>query len=457
MMSSTAHPVDPCVSIVDPPAVNVRLGPDGEAYVDIISIAFLSIPCPAPKLRRPTGVQRLAMDIHVIVALTVKSNCYGLSADTKARHERLYRLKEAGDWRAALARCRARALELSQLSVRALADSKLAVWQREGMLMPLAAFDAGQAFSRDDVYEIFRSLPLEVGNHGIKDNSSNFIQPPQGDVADGCQIHHAEDDTVVSALCIVVLLLLAALSAANSPGSGATEAEAADRQHDLQLVDAIVRTGVTAAYIQEFLAQQVLLELGGAEARLTDFCANRGLYVTAFELALVEAASQRQWRLADTLRNADELLEMFGRQVTSNDYAFTLVNTLTGKGACWGDSGFGGNCSSVDFSNVQQEPLRAEEPPFAHSRGATVKANAFAFLALSSAGGECWGSDDNGGACSGLDLSGITDVAATDYSFAALDAVNGRGLCWGSPAYGGECTGVDFTQVSKIYGNLLAF
>ena len=36
---------------------------------------------------------------------------------------------------------------------------------------------------------------------------------------------------------------------------------------------------------------------------------------------------------ADTLRNADELLEMFGRQVTSNDYAFTLVNTLTGREA----------------------------------------------------------------------------------------------------------------------------
>ena len=26
-----------------------------------------------------------------------------------------------------------------------------------------------------------------------------------------------------------------------------------------------------------------------------------------------------------------------------------------------------------------------------------VEANAFAFLALSSAGGECWGKDDNGG------------------------------------------------------------
>ena len=67
MMSSTAHPVDSCVSIVDPPAVNVHLGSDGEAYVDIISIAFLSIPCPAPKLRRPTGVQRLAMDAAVLL------------------------------------------------------------------------------------------------------------------------------------------------------------------------------------------------------------------------------------------------------------------------------------------------------------------------------------------------------------------------------------------------------
>ncbi|CAE7383917.1 unnamed protein product, partial [Symbiodinium natans] len=127
-------------------------------------------------------------------------------------------------------------------------------------------------------------------------------------------------------------------------------------------------------------------------------------------------------------------------QVVSNDYAFALVNVLTGKGACWGDNRLGGNCSSVDFSNVQQ-----------------VKANADAFLALGTTGGACWGNANSGGDCTGLDFTGMTEVAATDYSFAVLDPVQGRGLCFGSSAYGGDCSGVDFTHASKIYSNLLAF
>jgi hypothetical protein len=39
-------------------------------------------------------------------------------------------------------------------------------------------------------------------------------------------------------------------------------------------------------------------------------------------------------------------------QVVYNDYSFAMVNLASGLGECWGDSRFGGDCSSVDFTGV---------------------------------------------------------------------------------------------------------
>ena len=67
------------------------------------------------------------------------------------------------------------------------------------------------------------------------------------------------------------------------------------------------------------------------------------------------------------LRDQTESRPCTFRKVASNDYAFTLVNLLTGKGACWGDVGFGGNCTSVDFSK-----RAAGAPGVSHTRGLGV-------------------------------------------------------------------------------------
>eukprot|EP00435_Cladocopium_sp_Y103_P058542 s185_g20.t1 len=61
-------------------------------------------------------------------------------------------------------------------------------------------------------------------------------------------------------------------------------------------------------------------------------------------------------------------------QVVYNDYSFAMVNLASGLGECWGDSRFGGDCSSVNFTGVTK-----------------VSANARSMAALTSSGGVCWG------------------------------------------------------------------
>ena len=58
-----------------------------------------------------------------------------------------------------------------------------------------------------------------------------------------------------------------------------------------------------------------------------------------------------------------------------------------------------------------------------------------------------WGYAE-GGACSGVDFTGVTDEFSTGLAFFALNRDAGTGHCWGDAPNGGACSGVDFTGLA---------
>ena len=92
----------------------------------------------------------------------------------------------------------------------------------------------------------------------------------------------------------------------------------------------------------------------------------------------------------------------------------------------------------------------------------------------------CWGREDNGGDCSGIDLAGVDRAYGSGAAFLALRP-DGTGVCWGrlsvlgpgaveqlssekaregNPwrnAWGVGCRGMDFTGVIEVATNGMAF
>ena len=104
----------------------------------------------------------------------------------------------------------------------------------------------------------------------------------------------------------------------------------------------------------------------------------------------------------------------------------------------WGEVGFGGDSSSVNFSDV-----------------AAIYSSGGAFAAIKNDGSVVtWGSSTDGGDSSSVQsqLTNVTAIYSTFYAFAAVKG-DGSVVTWGNSNYGADSSSVQrqLTNVAEIY------
>jgi len=126
--------------------------------------------------------------------------------------------------------------------------------------------------------------------------------------------------------------------------------------------------------------------------------------------------------------------------ILSHNRAFLFFNKNAGTGFCVGRDNEGGDCSTVDFTGMTEVYQLAW--------------NGFIAFNKNEGKGACWPSAFD---CSSVDFSGTTNIHATEGAFLALNKDAGTGTCWGRADLGGQCDTVDFTGVTDVYANSEAF
>jgi len=112
------------------------------------------------------------------------------------------------------------------------------------------------------------------------------------------------------------------------------------------------------------------------------------------------------------------------------------LNRESGKGVCWGRSGYGADCSGEDFTGITD-----------------VFATCCGFMAVNTAIGRgfCWGRGGHGGDdCSDFNFTGDISVSDSPWQegFMVVNRATGKGFCWGQ---GGGCTDEDFIGTTDVY------
>ena len=107
----------------------------------------------------------------------------------------------------------------------------------------------------------------------------------------------------------------------------------------------------------------------------------------------------------------------------------------------WGNAEYGGDSSSVESSltNVQK-----------------IRSNELAFAAITDAGVVCWGSSNDGGKGPGFLKLNVTEIHATQRSFAAL-LEDSSVVAWGDAIFGGTLPQNQLQKVRCLQATMFAF
>lgn len=107
----------------------------------------------------------------------------------------------------------------------------------------------------------------------------------------------------------------------------------------------------------------------------------------------------------------------------------------------WGNAEYGGDSSSVEslLTNVQK-----------------IRSNELAFAAITDAGVVCWGSSNDGGKGPGFLKLNVTEIHATQRSFAAL-LEDSSVVAWGDAIFGGTLPQNQLQKVRCLQATMFAF